>query len=340
MKPEQAVQPYYVDWAITHRCNLRCVHCRGMHDTELPTERALTLLQEIAALAPGWLIIEGGEPLMRPDLFGILRYAHELGLKIFIISNGMLLTESAVRWCAGMGIRIMLSMDSPDSVTFENLRRGAMFPTVLATARLCAAAGILDAINCTLSRHNLAQLPALFRLAAEIGARRLHILGLKPCERYTEQLLSPREYRQAIEECCRASRETGVAFFFDEPFFNAAVREWGCTYVPEGGGSSITIAHEPGCILGKYLFITPGGDVWPCSFSPLVMGNVSKANLVSVWEKMRRSERLRRLMDHCSREGACRGCAYLAECGGCRARAYRLSKDWCASDPACPLHKA
>ncbi|MCX6355874.1 MAG: radical SAM protein [Candidatus Aureabacteria bacterium] len=338
MKSPQTAFPYYVDWAITHKCNLRCVHCRGMKDSELSTDRAVSLLMEIKGLKPGWLIIEGGEPLMRQDFFSLLRYAHELGLNIFIISNGTLLTKSAIGWFASMGIRIMVSIDSPDPATFERVRRGAELSTVTKAASLCAGAGILDAINFTLSRYNLTQIPELFLLARKIGARRINILGLKPCERYTDQLLSPLEYRQAIEESVRASAETGVRFFFDEPFFTVSVREWGVPYSPDPGGSSITIYDAPGCILGKYLFITPDGDVWPCSFAPLVMGNLNGESLTRVWEKMLRSTRLRRLMDHRARNGYCKNCAHVAECGGCRARAFRLTKDWHGPDSACPLY--
>jgi len=338
MKSPQAALPYFVDWAITHRCNLRCAHCRGMRDRELSTDRAVSLLMEIKGLEPGWLIIEGGEPLMRQDFFSILRYAHELGLKIFIISNGTLLTQSAIGWFASMGIGIMLSIDSPDPETFERVRRGATLSTVTKAASLCADAGILDAINFTLSKYNLAQIPELFRLAHRIGARQINILGLKPCERYTDQLLSPLEYRQAIEESGRASAETGVHFFFDEPFFAVSVREWGVPYSPDPGGSSITIYDVPGCIVGKYVFITPDGDVWPCSFSPLVMGNLNRKSLTTVWNKMLRSTRLRRLMDHRARKEHCKNCAHVVECGGCRARAFRLTKDWHGPDSVCPLY--
>ncbi|MCX6356345.1 MAG: radical SAM protein [Candidatus Aureabacteria bacterium] len=328
--------PYYVDWAITHRCNLRCTHCRGLADSELGTGRALTLLDEIRELQPGWLIIEGGEPLMRQDLFSILRYAHELGLTVLLISNGMLLTPSAIDWLAGNGVGVMLSIDSPDASTFERLRRGASFSIVLRSAAACARTGILNAVNFTLSRENAAQIPGLFRMARDVGAARINILGLKPCERYAEQLLTGTEYRGAIEACCRASAETGVRFFFDEPFFSVAVREWRCPYSPDTQGSAITIGGEPGCIIGKYLFITSSGDVWPCSFAPRVIDNVMRKSLGAIWDMMQRSDEIQEMRSP-RRKGACGTCRFLNECRGCRARAFRLTGDWLGADPACPL---
>jgi radical SAM protein with 4Fe4S-binding SPASM domain len=337
MNAVAARNPYYIDWAITCRCNLRCTHCRGMPPEELSTERALSLLDEMAALKPGWVLIEGGEPLLRDDLFPLLRRARELDLTPFLISNGMLITEETVDHLGSLGVRIMISIDSPDPRAFEVMRQGAVFSRVVRAAASCAGAGLLDAINFTLSRGSFARIPDLFRLAKEIGAKRINILGLKPCEHYGDKLLAPAEYRRAIEMCCRASIETQTRFFFDEPFFQAGCREWGLTPYKTGEGSSITIESEPGCIIGKYLFISASGDVWPCSFSPLVIGNAARERLPEIWRRMGSSALLKRLTDPRTRKGACNSCRHLAACKGCRARAFNLTGDWFAADPACPL---
>jgi radical SAM protein with 4Fe4S-binding SPASM domain len=337
MEKRSPYSPYYIDWAITSSCNLRCAHCRGMPVDQLPTPRILSLLDEIRTLNPGWILIEGGEPLLREDLLPIMEHARELDQRVFLITNGMLVTKDVVRQFSRLRIDTMISIDSPDRRTFETLRGGANFSRVVHAAAQCAENGILDAINFTLSRQNLRQIPDLFKLAKTIGATRINILGLKPCENYSKKLLTPAEYRLAIELCCRMSLATGLCFFFDEPFFKSAVREWGLEYYTEEKGSSITIGNEPGCILGKYLFITPDGDVWPCSFSPYVVGNVRGESLIDAWNKMPRIEFIQNLMNPRSRKEACSRCRYITECSGCRARTYNLTGDWFEADPACPL---
>lgn len=252
-----------MDWAITRQCNLRCAHCRGIPAEEIFTARALTLLRGIAELRPGCLIVEGGEPLLRKNLFAILRYGRSLGLTIFLIANGMLVTDRVVRTLNRLGARVMVSLDSPDLDTFELIREGADFSTVVT-----------------------------------------------------------------------------AAVFFDEPFFRTAAHVWGCDYQRSDGGSAITIGQEPGCIFGKYMFISPNGDVWPCSFSPLLVGNVKDELIARIWERMHESHFIQRMRDPASRKGACGRCPYGAECGGCRARAFNLVKDWFAADPACPIKQS
>ena len=87
----ESQSPYLVDWAMTGKCNLHCRHCRGMTQGELSTERARKLITEIAELKPGWVIVEGGEPLLRHDLFELLELMRQRQLEVHLITNGTLL---------------------------------------------------------------------------------------------------------------------------------------------------------------------------------------------------------------------------------------------------------
>ena len=88
-------------------------------------------------------------------------------------------------------------------------------------ARDCAQEGLLEAINFTILKRNYTEIPGIFELAASIGVRSITIIGLKPCENYGEELLTPQQYREGITLACQAAQKTGVGFFFDEPFFSA-----------------------------------------------------------------------------------------------------------------------
>jgi len=89
--------PYMIDWAITNRCNLQCLHCRGMAGEQLESKTVLRVAEEITALKPGWVIIEGGEPLLRKELFEVIRIIRKSKIKIYLISNGMLLIGNVAK---------------------------------------------------------------------------------------------------------------------------------------------------------------------------------------------------------------------------------------------------
>jgi radical SAM protein with 4Fe4S-binding SPASM domain len=329
--------PYLVDWAITGRCNLSCRHCRGFPREELSPERARRLTGEIAALKPGWVIIEGGEPLLRSDLFELLSRLREGGLEVHLISNGMLITPEIVTRLEELGVRVMVSIDGATRETYEGVRGGASFEQVLDSARKYARAGLLEAINFTILRANYPEIPALFRLARSLGAPKINLIGLKPCADYAAELLSPREYEEAIRLTCRAAQETGVEFFFDEPFFWAVVKELGLSARLPSEGAGIVVAADSACAFGDYIFIEADGGVKPCSYASMVVASVRDRSLVGIWEEMQASPLLKRIKDPRSRTGACLDCGYLTECKGCRSRSFALSGDWFASDAVCPL---
>lgn len=333
----ETVSPRLVDWAITEVCNLDCKHCRGIPKGELSTERARALIAEIARLEPGWVIVEGGEPLLRRDIFELLGLMRRNNLEVHLISNGMLLDSEITARLKDLGVKLMISIDGATPATYESIRGGARFDRVVQSARNSAREGILEAINMTLLRRNFREIPGLFRLARDIGVRRITFIGLKPCRNYEAELLTADEYAEAIALVCGASRETGVGFFFDEPFFWPVVKATGLSAEAPEVGTGILVPEVSQCIFGEYLFVETSGQVRPCSFSSLSLGEVREKPLDRIWEEAVASPFLRKVGNPDSRTGYCQTCPYLAECKGCRARTFMLTGDWFASDPVCPL---
>jgi radical SAM protein with 4Fe4S-binding SPASM domain len=329
--------PFFIDWVITGKCNLSCRHCRGTSEGELSPKRALELVDEIAKLKPKWLIIEGGEPLLRPDIFGILEKINQAGLDVYVITNGMLINSDIMARLCGLNARVMISIDGANKATYESIRHGASYEKVLGSAQKCAESGILTAINFTILKMNYGEIPAIMKLAASLGTVKVNLIGLKPCHNYREELLTSREYARAIKLTCDAAKETGVEFFFDEPFFWPAVKKWGLEVTAPGSNAGIVVPSKNACIFGEYLFIEPSGNVKPCSFAQLVLGNVNLKSLEAIWHEALDSPLLKSIKDLDNRSGECRSCIYLHECSGCRSRTFNLTSDWLTSDPVCPL---
>jgi len=329
--------PYFIDWAITAKCNLSCRHCRGMSEEGLSTERAKKLIAEIAGLKPGWVIIEGGEPLLREDLFELLELMQQKQLEAHLITNGMLLTPQILTTLKQIGVRVMISIDGATAATYEAIRHGADFERVVESARQCAQEGLLEAINFTILKKNYTEIPGILELTRSIGIQRVTFIGLKPCQYYPEELLTPQEYGTAIKLACQAAQETGVEFFFDEPFFWPTVKEWGLSAQMPAVSTGILFPSTTACIFGEYLFIEPSGEVKPCSFAPMVLDNVNEKPLGEIWREMLASPFFHQLNDSESRAGYCRSCRYFVDCKGCRSRTFILTGDWFASDPCCPL---
>jgi radical SAM protein with 4Fe4S-binding SPASM domain len=303
----------------------------------LSNKRARRLIEEIAELKPGWVIVEGGEPLLREDLLELLGLARQKGLELHVITNGLLITPQIIIALKRLEASVMISIDGARPATYESIRRGATFERVLESARDCAQQGLLEAINFTILKENYTEIPGILELAVSIGAPKVTFIGLKPCHNYPEELLSPKEYGEAIRLTCQAAQKTGVEFFFDEPFFWSTVKEWGLMARAPAHGAGIVVPSTTACAFGDYLFIEPNGAVKPCSFAQSVLGNVNDRPLDEIWRESLSSPFLQKIKDPKSRTGYCRSCHYLEDCRGCRSRTFVLTGDWFASDPVCPL---
>jgi AdoMet-dependent heme synthase len=214
-------KPRLIFWEVTKGCNLRCIHCRATatelsSPTDLPTPRALEIVEQIAAYANPILVLSGGEPLYRPDIFQLARYGTDKGLRVALATNGTMVTKEVARKIVHSGVkRVSISLDGADSWTHDNFRGipGA-FDAAVYGLRNLKELGMSVQINMTIARHNASQLPAVLDLARGLGADALHTFLLVPVgcgvNIAKEQMVPPEEYEEMLNWFYDQSLEGGI----------------------------------------------------------------------------------------------------------------------------------
>jgi AdoMet-dependent heme synthase len=214
-------KPRLIFWEVTKGCNLRCIHCRATatelsSPTDLPTKKALDIIDQIADLANPILVLSGGEPLYRSDIYQLARYATDKGLRVALATNGTLVTKEVARMIADAGVkRVSISLDGADAHTHDTFRGipGA-FEAALYGFRNLKAVGLSVQINTTVARHNADQLPQVLELARSIGADALHTFLLVPVgcgvDIAAEQMVPPEEYERMLNWFYDRSLEGGI----------------------------------------------------------------------------------------------------------------------------------
>lgn len=303
---------------------------------ELDGRTLLRVAEEIPSLKPRWVILEGGEVLLRGELLQVIDILRRNDVKVYLISNGMLLDRQTARKLADLDVNLMISIDGADKESYERTRKGASFDRLKQSVALAAEYRILDSCPVTIGKHNHRQIGELFRFAREIGYEKITILGLKPCKDYGEHALSSGEYEALFFSIIQLQKTHEMDVYVDEPFFKPFLKKRNIRFSTDAE-NGIVVPEISRCIFGEYMFIETNGDVKPCTFAPVVLGNVGEQPLGEIWAKMQHSEFVREITDLSNRESPCSECDYLYECGGCRSRTFALTGSWTASDPSCPL---
>ncbi|MGO9518657.1 MAG: radical SAM protein [Candidatus Korobacteraceae bacterium] len=202
-------KPRLIFWEVTKGCNLRCIHCRAtatelMSPNDLPTKKALDIISQIADFGNPILVLSGGEPLYRADIFELAEYATSRGLRTALATNGTLVTKDVALKIKQAGIkRVSISLDGADATTHDAFRGiPGSFDAAIYGMKNLQAIGVSVQINTTIARHNAHQLPAVLDLARNLGADALHTFLLVPVgcgvDIAAEQMVPPEEYEAML----------------------------------------------------------------------------------------------------------------------------------------------
>jgi heme b synthase len=341
-----------VAWEVTRSCNLACAHCRasslcGPYEGELTVGQCRNLLDDIAAVGKPVIILTGGEPLLRDDIYEIAAYGDGLGLRMVLATNGTLVTEEVAAKMIKSGIRrVSVSIDGKDAVHHDAFRHvpGA-FDGALAGIDAMKTAGLEFQINTTITRLNLDQMSDIMELAVRIGAAAHHIFLLVPTGRgkeLSDQAISPEEYERTLLWFYEESLSRPIQLKATcAPHYYRILRQRGQGEGPREQGSGVRDqrAENPlhavtrGCLGGSsFCFISHTGQVQPCGYLELDCGRIKEKKFSEIWAH---SPVLKELRDLNTYKGKCGRCEFIRVCGGCRARAYEITGDYLAAEPFC-----
>ncbi|MEM3708723.1 MAG: radical SAM protein [Nitrososphaerales archaeon] len=359
-RPQTTAAPFLVVWNFTKQCNLKCKHCyenaelKPMPD-ELTTEEAKKAIEDFISAGVVFLSFSGGEPLVREDFFEVAKYAAEREFYVSVASNGTLINEKVAKKMKDIGIQyVEISLDGFKNTHDEFRGISGAWERAVEGIKNCVKVGLDTCVATTITHYNLKEIPKFLEfIENELHVKRFIAFNFIPICRGKEiinQDLTPKEreelleflYSKLIDKDCKLDvfstapqyAVTSYKFAFGPliatHFTNKAVME-----MLRGRTKSLT-EFIGGCGAGRlYCGMEPNGDIEPCVFIPIKLGNIREQSLVKIW---RESKILKQIRNRELFKG-CGECEYKYVCGGCRARAYAYFNDLQGPDPSCSFNE-
>jgi len=321
--------PLTVNWTLSYRCNFACEHCYSREEQceELPLEK----LQQIAAILAdaGVLFINfgGGEPLIYPDLLKLSRFAADQGLNVSMNTNGWHLNAESARNLKAAGFTsVGVSVDAHQAALHDDFRNcPGSFERAVAALDNLKAAGLRSTMSTVISRLNYQHLDEILALAREHDVAQVYLHNFKCSGRgfknRQELDLSAEEWRAFyVEALAVKERCEDLKISFDDPVI-----------------ASLPGYNETGLVKGSTcgklsLHLRPNGDITPCGFIPVTVGNILTQDFAELWHE----SPVLKAMRHKEAQGKCQSCNAFGDClGGCTARAFATTGDFNQPDPHC-----
>ncbi|MCC6626205.1 MAG: TIGR04053 family radical SAM/SPASM domain-containing protein [Chloroflexi bacterium] len=350
--------PFTLAWEMTRACALACIHCRAeaqprRDPRELTTEEGRRLIDQVVAIGRPILVLTGGDPLMRPDIYDLAAYAVAQRLRVALSPSATRrVTRAALRRFKDLGLSMVhISLDGADAAGHDAFRGVAgSFARTEAVLRDVVDLGLPLQVGTTVTRHNAETLPAIAERVAAAGATMWSVFFLVPTGRgqaadmisavehervlqwlhahgqsapYRVRTTAAPHYRRVVIQAMRRAHGPGPAG--ETPRWEAT----GAGYAFREGAAPVERGVNDG---DGFCFVSHTGDVCPSGFLQLAAGNVRQQTLTEIY---RESVLFRALRDRTRLTGRCGRCSFRGVCGGSRARAYALTGDYLAEDPAC-----
>ncbi len=340
-------------WETTRACNLECPHCRASAEKrrsrdELTTQEAKRFIDSAASFSKPILVFSGGEALVREDIYELIRYATNAGLKSTLASNASLITLDIAKRLKESGIKVVAVSVYGSSANAHDAfcgQKGA-FEKSLAGIENIKAAGMGLQINTTITKRNLSELEAIGQFALAQGAASYHIFFLVPVGRgkaIEGDEITPQEYEDAFNRLYDFKAKAPLHIKPTcAPHYYRVIRQRDANArecAPQKTHNSANVGesafHEmtKGCLAGQGVcFVSSKGEVFGCGYLPVKAGDLRNQDFKTIWFE---SELFKALRDDTKLEGRCGVCEFKKVCGGCRARAYSTTGDYLQEEPYC-----
>ncbi len=342
-----AQTPLIVYWEMTQACALACRHCRAeampkCHPDELTHEESRELLRQIVGFGDPLphLILTGGDPLQRPDLYELIDEAQSLGLQVSITPSATeALTAGTIAKLKEHGIQSMgLSLDGSNAARHEAVRGVAgCFDWTMRAARAAAEVGMPIQVNTLVAQQTADDLEAIYKLLKTLTVMRWSLFFLIAVGRGKMlQEIAPEESDQVMNWVFDIAREAPFAVKTTEAphYRRVALNRMRGQNVSPDALHKMSVYNGLGIRDGHgIVFVSNTGDICPAGFLPVSAGNVRTGNVPDIY---RNSGVFRALHDSNQLQGKCGECEYREPCGGSRARAFAHTGNILESDPFCP----
>jgi radical SAM protein len=347
--------PFIVIWEVTRACDLACVHCRAeavarRHALELTTDEGRRLLEQIREFGRPLVVLTGGDPIKRPDIYDFIAYGDQLGLRMTITPSGTPLMTAAVidRLQAAGLARMAVSLDGSTAAIHDAFRQvQGSFDWSVHMLRHARRIGLSTQVNTTVTRRNFDDFDRLCALMVDLGidlwsvfflvvtgrgrpedeidAEQHEIIFAKMYELaqrvpFDIKSTAAPPYRRFVLQQQVAQRRNGGT---------RGARPRSIGFALKGGLARAPKSVNDG---NGFVFISHLGEVFPSGFLPISAGNVRRTPLPTIY---RDSELFQTLRDYAKLKGKCGVCEFREVCGGSRARAYGVMGDYLESDPYC-----
>jgi len=340
--------PLIVSFAVTKACNLRCLHChvdaRDAMASELTLKEAMQAIDEMANLGTEALIFSGGEPLLRKDfILKLARYCVDAGIIPAMLSNGVLINHKVAWELKDAGIMaIGIPIDSVVPESHDRLRNvPGTFDKAVKAVKACLETDLEVIITTMALKDTFEEMPRRMKFIESLGVDQAAVYDLIPVGRGKDLMdnAMSQEQRVSLIKYLQQMQETNEMVFTmsgGQPLYPEIVSEMHRMHQTKPKDLLLKQfwIHAPaGCHAGNlYLSLRPNGDVYPCTFLPVKVGNIREERLTDIWFN---SGILNQLRERNLLKGKCRECSYRETCGGCRGRAYACTGDYLESDPIC-----
>ncbi len=340
--------PLIVSYAVTKACNLRCLHCHVSANEVMPNElninEAMHVIDEMKALGTQALIFSGGEPLTRKEFVTtLIQYCDDKGILAAMLSNGLLLNHKVALELKDAGLKaIGIPIDSVYPEIHDKLRNvPGSFKKGVAAIQACLDMDLEVVVTTMALKNTCDEMPKRIEFLESLGVDEVAVYDLVPVGRgktMMDEAMTETQRVNLIHYLQAKQEETEMVFTMSGgmPLYPEIAMEIHKAHdsKPKDLLLKEFWIHNPvGCHAGiLYFSLRPNGDVYPCTFLPIKVGNIREQSLTEIWQN---SKVLNTLRQRQALKGKCGGCEYRETCGGCRGRAYACTNDYLESDPVC-----